>query len=457
MLDGGSRPLVFAVDGTSLYMGNAQFGNAPFWARFPGEENVSRFFDPSSRVSWLIDARNGAWRPDAYWGRPELAQGGNSTVGFFKYQGKVFGVMRYTTADAQKRSGFLVLRYDNYVGKIVAFYCPGKGGLVVVRDENQDGAITAADGEGTPVLDTAGKQVNAGEATVRFSTLEPGGDIRSQTFKRWLFKGLDAKGFPIYEIPLAPVFPIANTLLVSPYDFKTKVRPESQSESAISPDGELLAVLQAAGSPHGMGLSNSGGIDVARFRKDGNLRWYLPMNDYGPVQGVKQATPGFILTSWGHQAEWIGLDEDGLSLGHLGFPREAHWSGYWVDHPDQHVLFRGNDGRLHVLVGDYFLNGDHWLSLRNYDNYRKAVYPFSVTAARAGVLASRAPQTTFMQARSEKPRVTVKRLAQPLPIDGDLEKWRRIGLTPQIIITPATGSPNITSAKDCTRRHPPGL
>ena len=450
LLDGGSRPLVFAADGTSLYMGNAQFGNAPFWARFPGEENVSRFFDPSTRVSWTIDARSGSWRPEAYWGRPELAQGGNSTVGFFKYQGKVYGVMRYTTADAQKRSGFLILRYDNYVGKIVAFYCGGKGGLVVVRDENQDGAITADDGEGTPVLDKAGKQVNSGEAMGRFSTVEPSGNIRSQTSKLWIFKGMDGKGYPLYEFPSTPVVPIADTPLVSPYDFKTKVNPNGQSESAVGPDGEVLVTLQAAGSPHGTGLSNSGGVDIARFRKDGTLRWYLPMNDFGPVQGVKQVTPGFILTSWGHQAEWIGLDEDGLSLGHLGFPREAHWSGYWVDHPDQHVLFQGNDGKLHVLVGDYFLNGDHWLSLRNYNNYRKAAYPFSVSAARAAALAGQPAQTTFMQARAEKPRVVVKRLQQPLVIDGDLLKWRQIGLTPQIIITPATGTPNITSAKDCS-------
>ncbi len=164
VLDGGNRPLVFAAGGSNLYMGNAQFGNAPFWARFPGEENISRFFDPASRISWIIDARNNTWRPEAYWGRPELGQPGNSTVGFFKHQGHVYGVMRYTSPDAQKRSGFLILRYDNYVGKIVAFYCPGKNGIDVVRDENNDGAITAADGQGTQVLDTAGKPVYPGEA-----------------------------------------------------------------------------------------------------------------------------------------------------------------------------------------------------------------------------------------------------------------------------------------------------
>ena len=105
------------------------------------------------------------------------------------------------------------------------------------------------DGEGTPVLDTAGKQVNPGDAMARFCTVHPNGDIRSQAFKLWVFKGLDAKGYPLYEFPATAVAPIANTPLVSPYDFKTKVNPNGQSESAVGPDGEFLATLQAGGKP----------------------------------------------------------------------------------------------------------------------------------------------------------------------------------------------------------------
>ena len=103
LLDGGSRPMVFAADGTNLYMGNAQFGNAPFWARFPGEDNVSRFFDPSSRVSWTDRCPQRHLAAGSLLGAARTAQGGNSTIGFFKYQGKVYGVMRYTTPDATKR------------------------------------------------------------------------------------------------------------------------------------------------------------------------------------------------------------------------------------------------------------------------------------------------------------------------------------------------------------------
>jgi hypothetical protein len=360
-------------------------------------------------------------------------------------------VLRYTTEDGKpKRTGYVFLRYEDYVGRIVAFYCSGeRGRLVVVRDENRDGAITEADGAGTEVLDVDGQPVRAADALARFSTVEASGNIHSQTFRYWQFQGVDENGCPRYAFRPGPRVTLPPDPL-SPYDFTTPVKLIAQSESLIALDGDALITLQTANSPRGMGLSNSGGIDLLRLRPDGAVRWYRPMNDYGPVQGIKQVTPGFLLTSWGHQAEWIGLDEDGLSLGHLGFPAAANWCGYWVDHPDHYALFVGNDRKLHVAVGDYVRNGIHWLSLRNYDRYRKAAYPFRVDPARSAALAAQPPRTATLATRSAKPRVTAKKLASPLPIDGDLEKWRRLNWPPQIIVTPATAGPGITSAHDCS-------
>jgi len=440
LLDGGSRPLVFGPDGANLYMGLAQFGNGPTWNDYPGEEDglTHIFYD----YSWTIDARKGTWVPEAYW------CGGTPA---FKHHGKLYGAGGGQMLDAagKKHDAIYVSRFDNYVAKPLAVYYVASNNILrVVHDENSDGAITAADGEGAPVLDSAGKPISTGNLFPRFSVVERNGDIRGSRF--WVFKGVDAKGYPLYEFPAEPLYACDTRKLASPYSFKTNGVIGRYSESVIAADGDLIAGMNCGDSPHGMGLSNSGCIDLARIRKDGSLRWYLPLNDYGPIQGVKQVSPGFILTSWGHQAEWIGLDDDGLSLGHLGFPREAHWGGYWVDHPTHYCLIRGNDERVHAVVGDYFDSGWHWLSLRNYDNYHKAAYSFSVSESRAASLAAQAPQTTFLMTRSEKPRVTVKKLAQPLAIDGDLEKWRRLGLTPQIVITPATASSNIKSAKDCS-------
>ena len=114
-----------------------------------------------------------------------------------------------------------------------------------------------------------------------------------------------------------------------------------------------------------------------------------------------------FLTSYGHQAEWLGLDEDGLGLGNLGFPAAAHWTGMWVDHPDQYFTFTGNDGKIHVLVGDYMVNGTHWLTLHD-TACKKSRFPFTLGAGAARALAFRAPQPFKLTARPNQPRVLVR-------------------------------------------------
>ena len=444
VLDGPGRPLVFGPGGASVYMSLCDFAYDPIWNNYDGEKDSDGLTHMYFKAqSWTIDAKKGTWAPEAYWyGYPR-----------FKHKGIFYTNNKGIILDAEnkKREGIIVSRVDNYVAKPLSFYYPNKKQeFMVVHDENNDGVITIADGDGTPVLDTAGKPVLVSPYGVlpRFSALERNGDIRTST-TLWVFKGVDAKGVPVYEFPANSGYPIDIGKLASPYSF-TRGAVGRYSESVVAPDGDLISGMNAKDSPHGMGLANSGCIDLARFRKDGSLRWYLAMNDYGPVQGVKQVTPGFILTTWGHQAEWIGLDDDGLSLGHLGPPLEQHWSGYWVDQPGSYTLFKGNDNKLHVMASDYSVSGWHWLSLQNYDNYRKEAFAFQVSDARATALAVQEPRTTFMMPRADKPRLMIKKLAAPLPIDGDLEKWHKLGLSPQIVITPALGSPNIKGAKDCS-------
>ena len=44
----------------------------------------------------------------------------------------------------------------------------------------------------------------------------------------------------------------------------------------------------------------------------------------------------------------------------------------------------------------------------------------------------------------------VRRLAAPLTIDGDMAKWRKAGITPQILITPVTASGSIDGPRDAS-------
>ena len=454
-----SRTIVLNPEGKPIYESFAQFGNWPARAYFQGDD-AARFFDSGGDVSWRIDAKAGTWRPDARWGWPRGKR--SDALGFFSDSGKLFGVFHHTNDEG--RSGVLFVRYENYAGRAVAFYTQeevefplgtGKkrGMWVVRRDTNGDGRIDSHDGPGTPVLDTDGKPI-AWHMPARFlfmlpdgSLVSPGGSAQPSTLGYvWRRKGIDTGGVPRYEFgPDSPI-PVQQRTVPSAYDFSKTVDLGSQSETAVAPNGDYLATFQFGNSPNGMGLSNSGAIDLARFDPAGRMKWLHPLNDFGPIQGVK-VSEKFILTSWGHQAEWIGLDPNGLGLGHLGYPVEAGWDGYWVDHPTQYFMFTGNDGHLQVIVGDYMLNCQHWLSLENCDNYRSAVFPVQITPAKARELSFRPAAAVRLRPKPAQPRITVRRLPGPMPIDGKLAKWR--GIAPQIVITPVT-STSVSSPKDAS-------
>ncbi|HZK81468.1 MAG TPA: hypothetical protein VFC46_10385, partial [Humisphaera sp.] len=437
----------------------AQFGNWPAQAFFEGDK-ATRFFDSNGTVSWFVDAAAGTWRPDAHWGYPPGRDRG--AVGFFSDSGRKFGVFQYQ--DLSKNSGILIVRFDGAIGKQVAFYtrekiayptdAAKKRDMWVVRhDTNRDGVIDQNDEPGTPVLDVAGKPIEWQMAT-RFFFALPDGSLVSETGSNnppgigfiWKRKGLDRDGIPVYEFGPDSLIAVKKRIVPSAYDFDKTEDLASQSESAIASNGDYLATFQFGHSPNGAGLSNSGGIDLARFNRAGDMRWLRPMNDFGPVQGVK-SIGNFTLSSWGHQAEWMGMNDDGLSLGHLGYPATIGWTGYWVDHPTQYKLFKGNDGRLQVLVGDYMQNAQHWLSLENYDNYVQSASDLKITPERARELAFAPPVPYKLLAKPPQPRIIVKKLSHPFPIDGKLAKWR--GITPQIIITPVTGV-GIDSPKDAS-------
>jgi hypothetical protein len=458
--DSSGRVVVLTAKGKALYASISQFGNKPTLAPFAGDKRT-RVFDHVGRFSWWVDGPAGKWAPDAYWGLPPNKTAGNPLIGCFSAGGKKFGIFHHAWDDAtlkRRRSGILIVRYERHVGRPVLLYTQGKDGWVVLPDTNRDGLIDEKDGAGTPVRDTEGKPVRWHMAA-RWMFAEPdgGGDFRTMTpigtdgvgFV-WKFKRLDASGVPVYEFPPAGLIRVKQPSLTSAYNFSKVEDARNQSESLLTRDGRFLATFQFRHGPNGMGLSNSGAVDVARYNKDGSLRWLRPMNDFGPLQGIKRMGKSGYLTSWGHQCEWLGLDEDGLSLGRLGFPAAAHWTGMWADHPDQYLTFADKKGGWHVLCGDYLVNGTHWLTLAHVEDYRKSSFPFTLSAGAARALAFRPVRAFEVLGRPAAPRVVVRRLSAPLKIDGDLKKWRTAGITPQILITPVTASGSIKGPKDAS-------
>ena len=129
-------------------------------AYFEGDD-AARFFDSGGDVSWLVDAKRGAWRPDARWGWPHGKH--SDALGFFSASGKQFGVFRQENDEG--RNGVLFVRYEKCVGSAVAFYdqeeieYPAgsgqkRGMWVVHHDTNGDGRIDSRDAPPTPVLNS---------------------------------------------------------------------------------------------------------------------------------------------------------------------------------------------------------------------------------------------------------------------------------------------------------------
>jgi hypothetical protein len=457
--DVSGRVVVLTASGESQYASISQFGNQPTLALFGDDERV-RAFDHRGRFSWWIDAKAGRWQPDAYWGLPPNTAQGDCIVGYFADGGKKYGIVRADWREPGEKNphgSLLIVRFEKHIGRPVLLYTPAKNGMWVVRrDTNKDGLIDEKDGPGFPVLNTAGQPLRW-PMVARWMFAEPdgNGDFRTMTGIGpdgvgfvWKRKGLDAHGVPIYQFPPESLLRVKQPTVASAYDYSKTEDVRNQSESRTTKDGRLLATFQFRHGPN-TSLSNSGGIDLALFERDGHMRWLRPLNDYAPIQGVKRMGKAF-LTSWGHQAEWIGLEENGLGLGRLGFPSEAYWTGMWVDHPGQYLTFDGNDGKVHVLVGDYMVNGTHWLTLDHTDDYKQARFPFKLDAEAARALAFRPVRPFDLLGKSAAPKVVIRRLNAPLKIDGDLNKWRAAGITPQVLMLPVTAYGAIDGPKDAS-------
>ncbi len=178
---------------------------------------------------------------------------------------------------------------------------------------------------------------------------------------------------PIYEFSKDSVLAMAEKAAVvpSPYFAGKTDDLRCASSARATPDGGVVAGINLRHTPYGMGLSNSGATDLARWNANGTLRWLRTMNDFNPIQGV-EPFPGITISSWGHQAEYMAMDDDGLELGRFGFPANVHWGGFWVDHPQEWDATRSADGQIQIIIGDYVENCHHWMTVRSTGAVKRA-------------------------------------------------------------------------------------
>ncbi|HEY3324184.1 MAG TPA: right-handed parallel beta-helix repeat-containing protein [Planctomycetota bacterium] len=439
--DSSARVVVFGPDGKCIHDGFAVWGGDPVLVRFA--DGKLRGFDSNGAASYVLDASGGKWHPDTYWGLPAMTS--PNPRGWFSASGHNFGVFTCQNPEKKGEEWVLIASYDNPVVKPVALYKrKAGGGYLLCKDTNGDGVIDDKDQPGEVVLCADGKPLNV-SLTGRFTFVQPDGTIIHSEQKlalMWKLKSVDDKGGPNYEFN---VLAAKDPLVPSPYFHDQTEDLRCTSAAKMTSDGGIFSGINLRHTPNGMGLSNSGATDLARWNPDGTLRWLRTTNDYSPIQGV-EPFPGVLVSSWGHQAEYFALDDDGLELGRFGFPAAVNWSGFWVDHPQEWSAVRTDDGNIQIIIGDYMQNCHHWMTLRKLDTVRKTKVEVSINAEKSRELTYRPVMLHEKLAAAKAPEIIIKKLGGPMNIDGNPQKWR--AFPPQILLTPQNSFGRIDGPKD---------
>ena len=482
----GPRVTFWSAAGTLRRQGLGFWGQHLYAGRFLHDGDVC-LFGISGDYSILMDSRQGTWKPDGAWQLPHYQFPGRAPRHYFAAGGKRFAVFEVSLGDpaktgaagitiagfdqAKQRLGgthYLVMRMDEKTFVPVTLYYnhPAKQTLVECHDVDANGLIDGEEGlreirkaDGRPVQIPGSRYGGLPwmeDGSIVFTSPSPEAPHAS-TAQVVKMTGLDPRDErPVFDwagmAPLPCFGGEGQTCeIISPYDFKTKERLASTVQVGRLPEGGYASAVGLKSSG-GTGLANGAGTDIAGFGPDGRFRWLFKLASVEGCEGVQTLpTLGLCLGMTSKECDYMVVDVDGLGLGALSMPLEAHWHGMWSDHAQQQVVWIGNDGQPNYVLGDYAANGYHWFSIDNVDAIRRSQQTVSVSTEVADRLAQLPPLDPPLK-RITPPSTTVKipRLAAPLPIDGDLAKWRKAGVPLAAIVTPESGSAALAGPADCS-------
>ncbi len=454
------RTMLFAADGKLKKQTISIWGQHLVQGKLAGDTQA-RWWNVDSAYSCTLDSKNGTWAPDGRWSYPQ--QPGldmfRSAVDFFTDKGRNFGLFLCGRDPAT----LMLFEFDkDYQGRTLAIWYSDKAqkNVFVCRtDTNKDGivdtndapavVVTAKDGGKVSFPFTGSNYMDAETHDLQFAGW---GIAKASIGRRVSYIGVDAQGIPAWDWAGAQTLeckmnPAGTNAFVSPFDFKSpEVINDRVGEFAAFSDGTTAFSLVTK-SGGGAGMGHVAGSDMAGTGPDGKFRWFHPLPLTAGVHGV-QVINDILITQDFTDMDWHLINKDGLGLGISGIPQEMCWTGMWNDHPRQYRLFKGNDGEVYALLGNYVLTAFHYFKLADADTIRAKTIEVKIDKASAKTLALMQPRP--VPARVEPPsfEVTIKKLDAPLTIDGDLKKWRTAGIQPQILVTPETAGGNVTGPAD---------
>ena len=453
------RTMLFAADGKLKKQTISIWGQHLVQGKLAGDTQA-RWWNVDSAYSCTLDSKNGTWAPDGRWSYPQPGlETFRSAVDFFTDKGRNFGLF----LSGRDPAKLFLFEFDqDYQGRTLALWYSDKaqkGVFVRQTDTNKDGivdtndapacVVTAKDGGPLKFPFEGSSYMQAETHDLQFAGW---GIAKAAIGRRVRYIGVDAQGIPAWDWEGTQTLeckmdPAGTNAFVSPFDFKSaEVINNRVGEFAAFSDGTVAFSLVTK-SGGGAGMGHVAGSDMAATGPDGRFRWFHPLPLTAGVHGV-QVINDILITQDFTDMDWHLINKDGLGLGISGIPQEMCWTGMWNDHPRQYRLFKGNDGEVYALLGNYVLTAFHYFKLEGADTIRTRRIQVKVDEASAKALASRPAQP--VPARVEPPsfEVTIKKLAAPLPIDGDLKKWRAAGVQPQILITPETAGGSVTGPAD---------
>lgn len=431
------RTCLFAADGKAKHLQMGMWGQQISYGWFAGDKRV-HFFNIGGGYDIILDAKARSWAPGTRWKYTMEV----SPIFYFSTSGQNFGVFLQTVKD---RGNFLALARmeTGGVGRVLARYGYDKDGLFLQRDADADGVIKDTDPI-EPIVGADGKRITVRLFDGGFANMDTrrDGSLAIPADRGMVFvpmTGLDAKGVPQYDfahcrnvpglVEKAPTY-------TSPYDLKTAESVIVAKDMVCLPDGGYVAALSLRSGPGpDPATEHANSTNLGAFDADGQLRWFSPMNPFGLKLGLHGITNigGITVAGRGAICEFETMDADGLGTGVLGTPRAMGWGGMWLDNHRQVQGFTGNDGKPYLIVGDYAEQAYHWMALVGYDKVLHRDQTLNVTPALAATLAALPAEPVARWPVPPPPRVVIQKLPGPLPVDGDLAKWRALNIRPIVI------------------------
>jgi len=444
------RTIVFDADGKVVRQMLGMWGQVISYGKFAGDERW-HFFNIGGRYDIILDAKKQTWEPGTYWKYTMKLDGSRASgyddfpLFFYTVGDQTFTLFRGRDAAENPHHLYVIrMEQDRGVAHVLARYGFDKEGLFRQR----------ADESGVIAVDAPKERISAGEGkAIRSFFIDPAftnTDYRPDGSMHVAMRdgvlmipmtGLDEHGIPNYDFTqmrLVAATADGKKTFTSPYDFTSVDDVSIAQDIAYFADGTFAAgVTTRSGPGPDLASEHASSTDLAGFDAAGNMRWFRAMNPFGLKMGFWGVTTMGDLNIYGRAAveEWEATDRDGLGAGTLAPPLEMDWYCTWLDNHRQTQCFTGEDGQPYMIVGDYIGQAYHWLRLSGHDKLIRQSVPVTVSAALAETLANGPAQPPPVHPAPPAPKITIKRIDKDLPMDGDLAKWRSLGITP-IVASP---------------------